>query len=110
VAESPASTLSTDQVTEILGLLRRVDSVELKFTVPDTDRRSAVAALGIDPLDADAPGRVLRHTRSPAQPARCRSAGAAGPATDEEAHVTLLDSNESGQSSRMDPPVSVGGV
>jgi hypothetical protein len=52
MAESPASTLSTDQVTELLGLLRRVDSVELKFTVPDTDRRSAVAALGIDPLDA----------------------------------------------------------
>ena len=52
VAEGPASTLSSEQLTVILGLLRRVDSVELKFTVPDDDRRSAVAALGIDPLEA----------------------------------------------------------
>ncbi len=45
-------TLSTEQVAQVLRLLRGADSVELKLSVPDADRRSAVAALGIDPLDA----------------------------------------------------------
>jgi hypothetical protein len=44
--------MTADQVSEILGLLQGADSVELKFTVPDGNRRSAVAALGMDPLDA----------------------------------------------------------
>jgi len=34
-------------------LLGHVDSVELKMSVPDADRRSAIAALGLDPLAAD---------------------------------------------------------
>jgi len=37
----------------MLGLLTRVDSVELKMSVPDADRRSATAALNLDPLAAD---------------------------------------------------------
>ena len=37
----------------MLGLLDHVDSVELKMSVPDADRRSAVAALDLDPLAAD---------------------------------------------------------
>ena len=40
------------QLQELLGLLQGADSVELKLTVPDADRRSTVVALGMDPLDA----------------------------------------------------------
>jgi hypothetical protein len=35
-----------------MELARAADSVELKLTVPETDHRSTVAALGMDPLDA----------------------------------------------------------
>jgi hypothetical protein len=52
VAEGAAPTLSPEQVRELLPLIAGSDSVELKLTVPDAARRSAVAALGIDPLDA----------------------------------------------------------
>ena len=52
VPDKGAPTLSTEQVAQVLRLLRSADSVELKLSVPDADRRSAVAALGIDPLDA----------------------------------------------------------
>jgi hypothetical protein len=44
--------MTTEQVTEVLGLLKGADTVELKLTVPDANRRSAVAALEMDPLDA----------------------------------------------------------
>ena len=44
--------LSDHQLQELLGLLQGADSVELKLTVPDADRRSTVLALGMDPLDA----------------------------------------------------------
>jgi hypothetical protein len=46
------STLSSEQLAQVLRLLKGADSVELKVSVPDADRRSAVAALGMDPLDA----------------------------------------------------------
>jgi hypothetical protein len=52
VPDTGAPTLSTEQVAQVLRLLRSADNVELKVSVPDADRRSAVAALGIDPLDA----------------------------------------------------------
>jgi len=44
--------LLTPQLEELLGLIGDADSVELKLTVPDEDRQSAAAALGVDPLDA----------------------------------------------------------
>ena len=44
--------LSEEQLQELLGLMKGADSVELKLTVPDAVHRSTVAALGIDPLDA----------------------------------------------------------
>ena len=44
--------LSPEQLTEVLKLLKGADSVELKLSVPDADRRSTVAALAMDPLDA----------------------------------------------------------
>ena len=37
---------------EVLALIAGSDSVELKLTVPESDQRSAVKALGMDPIDA----------------------------------------------------------
>ena len=48
-----AQSLSDDQLRELLGLIEGADSIELKLTVPDEDRRSTVVALGMDPLDAN---------------------------------------------------------
>jgi hypothetical protein len=45
------SALSGEELNELLALVRGADSVELKVTVPETAHRSAVRALGIDPLD-----------------------------------------------------------
>jgi hypothetical protein len=36
----------------LLTLAKEADSVELKLTVPDADRRTTITALGIDPLEA----------------------------------------------------------
>ena len=43
---------SGEVLDELLAALKGVDSVELKLTVPDTQRRRTVGALGLDPLDA----------------------------------------------------------
>jgi hypothetical protein len=51
-ARAVAPTFSEEQLGELLELIGDADSVELKLTVPDADRRSVAAALGIDPLDA----------------------------------------------------------
>ena len=50
---SVAPTLSTEELSRLLGLLEGADTVELKLTVPDGGHRSAVARLGMDPLDAN---------------------------------------------------------
>jgi hypothetical protein len=53
IAEAkPGPRLSGDQLSELLTLLRGSDSVELKLTVPEMDQRSAILALGMDPLEA----------------------------------------------------------
>jgi hypothetical protein len=44
--------LSDADLERLLVLLRGADSAELKLTVPDSEQRSAVTALGMDPLDA----------------------------------------------------------
>ena len=44
--------LSDEQLAQAMELARGADSVELKLTVPETDQRSTVAALEMDPLDA----------------------------------------------------------
>jgi hypothetical protein len=44
--------LTNEQLVEMLGLMQGADTVELKLTVPETDQRSAIAALDIDPLHA----------------------------------------------------------
>jgi hypothetical protein len=50
--ESQAALLTTAQLSEVLRLVKRADTVELKLTVPDANRRSTVAALDMDPLGA----------------------------------------------------------
>jgi hypothetical protein len=45
--------LSDAQLSELLDLVGDADSVELKLTVPESDQRSAVAALEMDPLEAE---------------------------------------------------------
>jgi hypothetical protein len=47
-----APALSPEQLVTVIRMLGEVDSVELKLSVPETQRRSAVAALRMDPLDA----------------------------------------------------------
>jgi hypothetical protein len=44
--------LSDEQLGELLGLIKDADTVELKVTVPESGQHAAVAALGMDPLDA----------------------------------------------------------
>lgn len=51
-AQTQDPRLTGAQLSELLGLIKGADSVELKLTVPETDQRSAIQALGIDPLDA----------------------------------------------------------
>ncbi|MFL5589326.1 MAG: adenylate cyclase [Ktedonobacteraceae bacterium] len=54
-AAAPSATrprLSDEQLQQLLALIKGADSVELKVTVPETDQRSAVLALGMDPLEA----------------------------------------------------------
>jgi hypothetical protein len=50
--DAPTRALDDQQLGELLTLLKDVDTVELKLTVPDSIRRSAVAALEMDALDA----------------------------------------------------------
>ena len=42
--------LSGAQLEQLLELTKGADSVELKLTVPDAERRSTITALGMDPL------------------------------------------------------------
>jgi hypothetical protein len=51
-ARAAAPVLSAEQLGELLALVHTADTVELKATVPDSDRRSVVAAFGMDPLEA----------------------------------------------------------
>jgi hypothetical protein len=44
--------LSDADLERLLPLIKGADSVELKLTVPDSEQRATVAALGMDPLDA----------------------------------------------------------
>jgi hypothetical protein len=51
-ARAASTQLTAEQLIELLTLVHAADTVELKATVPDTDRRSVVAAFGMDPMDA----------------------------------------------------------
>ena len=43
---------SEEELPQLLALIKDSDSVELKLTVPESDQRSTVVALGMDPLEA----------------------------------------------------------
>ena len=51
--DKPPETMSPEQLVELLRLIKGADSVELKLSVADENRRSVVTALGMDPLDAE---------------------------------------------------------
>ena len=44
--------LTDAQLSELMGLLRGSDTVELKLTVPAEQQRTAIRELGLDALDA----------------------------------------------------------
>ena len=47
-----AATLSDQDLAELISLTKGADSVELKLTVPVSERSRGAAPLGVDPLDA----------------------------------------------------------
>jgi hypothetical protein len=47
-----APVMPADKLGDLLDVLREADSVELKLTVPEADQRPTIAALGIDPIEA----------------------------------------------------------
>jgi hypothetical protein len=50
--DAVATALPAEKLPELLTLLEGADSVELKATLPVTDRHQGAASLGVDPLDA----------------------------------------------------------
>lgn len=49
---APGPLIPPERLGELLGLLDRADSVELKLTVDPGTQRATLASLGLDPLDA----------------------------------------------------------
>jgi hypothetical protein len=64
-----ATALTGEQLAGLLDLVRGADSVELKLTIPESEQRSAIAALDMDPIDGeirqvcffDTPDLALNH-------------------------------------------------
>lgn len=62
--------LTPEQFADALALIRDAKSVELKLTIPDSEQRSAVMALDLDPLEGevrqvfffDTPDLALNHS------------------------------------------------
>jgi hypothetical protein len=50
--ETATKPLLDEELEQMFALIKDADSVELKLTVAETEQRSTVAALGMDPLDA----------------------------------------------------------
>ena len=48
----PRAAISGEELGRLLALMKDSDSVELKVTVPESEQRSAVVSLGLDPLEA----------------------------------------------------------
>ena len=76
-----APLLAQKQLVELLGLVKDADSVELKLSVDASQQRSAVEALGLDPLEAqvrlvhffDTPDLALERAASWCAPGACRA-------------------------------------
>jgi hypothetical protein len=49
---SATATRTDAELQELLGLMKQVDSIELKLTIPEEAQLSAIRALGLDPLQA----------------------------------------------------------
>ena len=45
--------LIDEELEQLFSLIKGADSVELKLTVPESDHRSTVTQLGMDPLEAE---------------------------------------------------------
>ena len=52
-ATTMAAALSDEELSGLLALIKGADSVELKLSVPLSNRTKAAAALGVDPLDGE---------------------------------------------------------
>jgi hypothetical protein len=52
VTDTSTPGLTDEQLQDALALASKADSVELKLTIPESDGRSAVVGLGMDPLAA----------------------------------------------------------
>ena len=82
VATKKTEPLSDEQLAELLALAKESDSVELKLTVPDSDQRSAITALELDPLEAqvrqvfffDTPDLALNQQGVVVRAAACKAA------------------------------------
>jgi hypothetical protein len=48
----PTTTLSDEDLQQMMDLIKGADSVELKLTIHESVRADAARALGIDPLDS----------------------------------------------------------
>jgi hypothetical protein len=44
--------ISDEEMVQLVGLIKKVDSVELKASVPADDQRSAISSLELDPIEA----------------------------------------------------------
>jgi hypothetical protein len=51
--ETKTKPLIDEELEQLFSLIKDADSVELKLTVPESDHRSTVTQLGMDPLDAE---------------------------------------------------------
>ena len=51
-ATKPPPARTDEELVELLSLMKGSDSVELKLTVPASDHRATINALGMDPLEA----------------------------------------------------------
>ncbi len=52
MSTTPMRRLAEDDLVELFGLVQGSDSIELKATVPDASHRATIAALDVDPLNA----------------------------------------------------------
>jgi len=52
MSTTPMPHLASDDLVTLLELVQGSDSIELKATVPDANHRATIAALGVDPLNA----------------------------------------------------------
>ena len=91
-----APTLSDEDIAELIDLLGDADSVELKLSVPERQQRSAVAALGLDPLDAQV--RLVHFFDTPGPGARARPGSSCAPGASRARATTRWSS--CGRSSR----------